>query len=161
MARKRLRQVKADLTVLSIFSPFVSFLGYLPETQSAESFTEPFTKPGLFLSIPCWITLRNLANLSIFSICFFRSWRTSFHSSAPEEAIHSTFPKTSLSLLLSMKHFTSASCVEERVGIVGNGCTLGPKTYPSFLRPNLRLASPGIHGKTRLSRSNTGSDTCV
>ena len=47
--------------------------------------------------------------------------------------------------------FTSASCVEERVGIVGNGCTLGPKSYPSSLRPNLRLAGPGIHGQTGLA----------
>ena len=44
--------------------------------------------------------------------------------------------------------FTSSSCVEEWVGIVGNGCTLGPKSYPSSLRPKLRLAGPGIHGQT-------------
>ena len=56
---------------------------------------------------------------------------------------------------------TSASCVEELVGIVGNGCTLGPKSYLSSLKPNLRLAGPGIHGQTGLARSDTGSDTCV
>ena len=37
-----------------------------------------------------------------------------------------------------------------------------PASYdPSFLRPNLRLAGPGIHGQTKLARSNTGSDTFV
>ena len=50
--------------------------------------------------------------------------------------------------------------VVERVGIVGNGCTLGPKSYPSSLRTNLRLAGPRIHRQTGLARSNTGSDTC-
>ena len=39
--------------------------------------------------------------------------------------------------------------------------TLGPKSYPSSLRPNLSLAGFGIHGQTGLARSNTGSDTCV
>ena len=56
---------------------------------------------------------------------------------------------------------TSASCIEERVGIVENGCTLGPKSHPSSRRPNLRLACPGIHGQAGLARSNTVSDTCV
>ena len=42
-----------------------------------------------------------------------------------------------------------------------NGCTLGLKSYPFSLRPNLRLAGPGIHGQTGLDRSNTGFDTCV
>ena len=57
--------------------------------------------------------------------------------------------------------FTSASCVEKRVGIIGNECTLGPKSYPISMRPNLRLAGPGIYGQTKLARSNTGSDTRV
>ena len=57
--------------------------------------------------------------------------------------------------------FTSASCVEERVGIVRNGCTLGPQSYCSSLRPNLRLAGPGIHRRTGLARGNTDFDVCV
>ena len=61
----------------------------------------------------------------------------------------------------SINHFTSALCAEERVGIVENGYNLGSKFYPSFLRPNLRLAGPGIHGQTGYARSKTGSDTCV
>ena len=51
--------------------------------------------------------------------------------------------------------FTSASCIEEWVD------TLGLKSYPSSLRPNLSLAYPGIHGQNGLARSNTGSETCV
>ena len=65
------------------------------------------------------------------------------------------FPVKSINL------FTSASCVEERVGIAKNGCALGPKSYPSSLTPNLHLAGPGIHGQTGLAQSNKGSDTCV
>ena len=42
------------------------------------------------------------------------------------------------------KHFTNASCVEEWVGIFENGYTLVPHSYPISLRPNLRLAGPGI-----------------
>ena len=57
--------------------------------------------------------------------------------------------------------FTSASCVEERVGVVRNGCILGLKSYPSSLRPNLRLAGPEKHGRTRLDQGNTNSDVCV
>ena len=59
------------------------------------------------------------------------------------------------------KLFTSASCVEERVGIVGNGYILRPHSYPSSLRPDLRLSGPRIHGRTRLARGNTDSDVCV
>ena len=49
----------------------------------------------------------------------------------------------------------------ERVGIVGNGFTLGPESYPSSLRPNIRSPGPGIHGQTGLARINAGSLTCV
>ena len=126
---------------------------------SVASFTESLTKPVLFLSIPCWITLRALANFSISSFCSFRSWRTSSHPSAPGEAPKSTFP--TIFSFFSINLFTSASSVEERVEIVGNGCTLGPKSYPSSLRSDLRLAGPGIHGHTGLARGNRGSDTCV
>ena len=126
---------------------------------SVVSFTLSLTWPGLFFSTPCWIMLRALANFSIFSFCSLWSWRTSFHRSAPGEAPKSTFP--TVFKFASINLFTSASCVEERVGIVGNRCTLGPKTYPSSLRPNLRLAGPGILGQTGLARSNTCSDTCV
>ena len=81
------------------------------------------------------------------------------HPPAPKDA------SISLCQLLlfkfSINHITSASCVEERVRIVKNGCTLRPKSYPSSLRTNLRLAGPGIHGQSRIARSNTGSDTCV
>ena len=179
------------------FSSFVSFLGYLPETQSAvsgrypsflrrdsrffwistplssrhlwvlsillntseASFTLSFTWPGLFLRISCWMTLKALDNVSIFSLCSLRSWRTSFYPSAPGEAPKSTF--LTVFTLESIHLFTSTSRVEERVGIVGNGCTLGQKSYPSSLRPNLRLAGPGIHRQTGLARSHTGSDTYV
>ena len=83
----------------------------------------------------------------------------SFHPSAPEEVSKSDF--LTFFTLRSINSFTSESYVEERVGIVDNGCTLGPKSHPSSLRPSLRLAGPGIHGQTRVARSNTGSDTCV
>ena len=114
---------------------------------------------GLFLSISCCMMLRALANLSIFSFCSFRSWRTSLHPSASGEAPKYTFPIVFSKV--SIKFFTSASYVEERVGIVGNECILGPKSYPSSLRPNLRLDGHRIHGQTGLPRSHTGSDTCV
>ena len=131
------------------------FWGIFPGRRA--SFTLSFRWPGLFLSIPCWMTLRALASFYIFSLCSFRSWMLSFYPSAPEEAPKFTFPT-----VLSVKYgFTSVSCVEERVGIVENGCTLGPKSYPSSLRLNLRLAGPGIHRQTGVALSNTGSDTCV
>ena len=75
------------------------------------------------------------------------------------EAPKSTF--LTVFTLESIHLFTSTSRVEERVGIVGNGCTLGLESYPSSLRPNLRLAGPGIHGQTGLARSHTGSDTSL
>ena len=131
----------------------------IPLNTSIDSLTLSFTWPGLFLSIPCWMTLRALANFSIFSLCFLWSWGTFFHLTAPGEAPKSTFP-TVLSIK-SINLFTSASCVEERVGIVENWCTFGLKSYPSSLRTKLRLAGPGIHGQTGLVRSNTGSNTCV
>ena len=59
---------------------------------SADSFTLSVTCPGLFLSIPCWTILRALANTSIFLLCSLKSWRTSFHLSAPGEAPESIFP---------------------------------------------------------------------
>ena len=38
----------------------------------------------------------------------------------------------------------------------------GPGRFLHFRAlPNLRLAGPGIHGRTGLARSNTGFDTCV
>ena len=48
-----------------------------------------------------------------------------------------------------------------RFGIVKNGCTLGPKSYPSSVKPELRLAGTRIHAQTGLARSNTGFNTCV
>ena len=81
------------------------------------------------------------------------------HPPAPEGASIFSFPH--LFFKLSMNCFTNASCVEERVGVVRNVCTLGPKSYPSSLRPNLPLAGPGIHEETGIARSNTGSNTCV
>ena len=105
------------------------------------------------------MTLRALANFSIFSLFSLKNWRTSFHPSASEKAPESTFPTVFKFKAINL--FTSASCVEERVEIVGNGCTLGLKCYPSSLRSNLRLSGPRIHGQTGLARSNTGSDTCI
>ena len=55
----------------------------IPLNTSVAALALSLTCPGLFLSIPCWITLRALANFSIFTLCSFRSWRTSFHPSAP------------------------------------------------------------------------------
>ena len=83
----------------------------------------------------------------------------SFHPPAPEQAAKLTFPR--VFIFKSIIFFTSGSCVEERVRIVGNGCTLGPKSYPSSLRPKLCLVRSGIHGQTGFARSDTGSDTCV
>ena len=51
--------------------------------------------------------------------------------------------------------------VERIVEIVGNGCTLGPQSYPSSLKSNLRSARLGIHGRTRLAQGNTDSDACI
>ena len=84
---------------------------------------------------------------------------TFFYSSASDEAPKSDF--ATVILFKSIKNSTSASCAEERVGTAGNRCTLGPKSYPSSLRPNLHLAGPGIHGQAGLARSNTGSDSCA
>ena len=131
----------------------------IPLNTSLASFTLSVAWRGLFPSIPCCMMLWALAKLFIFSFYSFRSWRTPFHPSAPEEAVKSTF--STVFVFTSIHFFTSASCVDERVGIVWNGCTLGPKSCPSSLRPDLRLAGPGIHGHTGLTRSNTGSDTCV
>ena len=55
----------------------------IPLNTSVASQTLSLTWPGLFLGIPCWITLRALFNFSIFTLCSFRSWRTSFHPSTP------------------------------------------------------------------------------
>ena len=98
-------------------------------------------------------------SFSIFSLCCFRRWRRTLHPPAPKGASISLFPL--LFVKLSINRFTSASCVERRVGVVRNGCTLGPKSYPSSRRPNLRLADSRIHGQIGLAWSNTGSDTCV
>ena len=93
----------------------------------------PFWGPGG--SPPSWFF-----RFFIFSFCSLRNWRTSFHPSAPGEESKSTFPTVLSNKSINL--FTSASSVEGRVGIVGNGCTLGPKSYHSSLRPNLRLAGP-------------------
>ena len=85
----------------------------------------------------------------VISLCCFTSWSMSFNPSSPGRCLYTLFI------------FNSASCVEERVGIVGNGYTLGPQSYPSSLRPNLRLDGPGIHGRTGLARDNTDCDVCV
>ena len=74
-------------------------------------------------------------------------------------AADSLFPKDFF--WLSIHYFTSASCVDEQVGILGNGCTLGPQSYPAFPRPNLLAASPGIHWRIRLAHGNADSDVCV
>ena len=131
----------------------------IPLNTSVASFTLYLTWPGLFLSIPCWTTLRALANFSIFfyapSGAEGRTSITQLLEKHPSPLSPQVFPSNTLIL------FTSALCVEERVGIVGNGCALGPKSYPSSLRPYLCLAGPGIHRQTGLARSNTDSDTCV
>ena len=79
----------------------------------------------VFWRIQSWITLRAKPSFSIFSLCFFRSWRMSFNPH------------------------------------VEKGYTFEPQSYPSSLRLNLRLASPGIHGRTGLAWGNTDSDVCV
>ena len=128
----------------------------IPLNTSVALFTLSSTWPRLFLSIPYWMTLRALAKFSSFLLCSLRSWRTSFHPKS-----HPSPLSPQLLILNPYIFVTSASCVEERVGIVRNGCTLGPESYSSSLKPNLRLAGPGIHGRTWLARTNTSCDTCV
>ena len=55
----------------------------IPLTTSVASFTLSLTWPGLFLSIPCWMTLRALANFSIFLVCSLRSWRKAYRMVYP------------------------------------------------------------------------------
>ena len=55
----------------------------IPLNTFVALFSLSCTWPGLLLSIPCWMTLRALANFSIFSLCSIRSWRTFFHPSIP------------------------------------------------------------------------------
>ena len=61
----------------------------------------------------------------------------------------------------SINHFISASCVKQRVRIVGNGCTLRSRSYLNSLRSKHHLACPERHGRTGLARGNTDSDKCV
>ena len=72
---------------------------------------------------------------------------------------HSLFHK--FFFTFSINKFTSALGVEEQVRVVGYGYNLGPQSYLSSLRPNLRLASPRIHGWIRLVRGNTDYDVCI
>ena len=119
-----------------------------PPNISLALSTLSLTWPVLFFSIPCWIKLRALANFSIFSFCSLRSWRMSLQPTPPKETLDFLFLKV-LSWI-SMNNFTSASCVEKLVGIVGNGYTLAPQSYSSSLRSNLCLADPGIQGRAGL-----------
>ena len=107
-------------------------------------------------SVEAWLLDASFPLLEVF-MAFYGCW--AFHPQHLSDLICTVCNMARV--FKSINFFTSALCVEERVGIVGNGCTLGPKSYPSSLRPNLRLAGPGIHGQTGLARSNTGSDTCV
>ena len=77
----------------------------------------------------------------------------SFHPSDPRGATEPSFSLIlflPFSLVISVTQCTSASCAEERVGIVGNGCTLGTKSHPSSLTQSRRrcLGQPAIpvHG---------------
>ena len=80
---------------------------------SVSSLTLSFTCPGLFLSITCWITLRALANFSIFTFCSFRSWRTSFHPSASGEVCEcASSAFASSSPFLYMEFILIATCLK-------------------------------------------------
>ena len=118
----------------------------IPPNTSAASFTESFTKPGLFLSIPFCITLRALASFSIFSFCSFRSWRTSFHPSAPEGAPKSSFP--------TFLNFFSINLFYQRIVRRGAGRNSWERVYPrTEVLPQFPEAQPP------LSRSrNTRTD---
>ena len=83
----------------------------------------------------------------------------SFNPLSPERISHSLL--TMFLFLFSLGSFTSASCVWKRVGIVGNGYTFEPQSYPSSLRHNLCSAGPGINGWTGLARGNADSEVCV
>ena len=126
---------------------------------SAASPTLNLTGTGVFLSHLSWITFRAMPNLSIFSLCSFRSWRMSFNLPYSERATHFLFLVGIF--CLSISQFTSESCVKERVRIVRKGCTLGPQSYPCSLKHNLCLAGPEIHGRTGLVSDNTDSDACL
>ena len=73
---------------------------------SLASLTLSLTWPGLFLSIPCWMTLRALANFSDYLFCSLRSWRTSFHPSASGEA-----PKSLSAAVVPGVDAKTAACV--------------------------------------------------
>ena len=159
-AYTRMQSEKVEIAVIihPIFQ--LTFVSVKEAAQNLSSlWTLVLTVIGVFWRISSWITLRCKPSLSIFSLCSFRSWWMSFNPSSPERVSHSLFPF--FSFWESINIFTSASCVEERVGIVGNGYTLGPQFCPSSLRPNLRLTGPRIHGWTGLARGNTTSDFCA
>ena len=107
-----------------------------------------------------WFILRAIPNFSIFCLCSFRSSRTFFNPSSLEKAGHTVLPKDLFSDIF-LNRFTSAPHVEERVKIVENECTLGPQSYPSSLRPNLRLSGPGIPCRTGHAQGNTNSVVCI
>ena len=71
---------------------------------------------------------------------------------SPGQFVHffALLPQELKDVLPSLSSWRSTLCLHTR-----------PKSYPSSLRPNLRLAVPRIYGLTGLTRSNTGSDTCV
>ena len=92
-----------------------------------------------------------------------RSWRTSFHPSALGwTQVHS--PHRFQLWIHKFVHQRIVRLYARSVGADRNSWERvypRPKSYSSSLRPNLRLAGPGIHGQIRLAWSNTGSDTCV
>ena len=57
--------------------------------------------------------------------------------------------------------FSSAACAGGWAEIVGNGYTRGWLSYPSSLRPNSRLTSLGIRGRTWPAPNNVDSDFSV
>ena len=65
-----------DSSLFSISTPLSSrhlWVLSIPLNTSVASLTLSLTWPGLFVSMPYWITLRALGNFSIFLLCSFRS----------------------------------------------------------------------------------------
>ena len=123
----------------------------------AASPTLDLTVTGVFLSIPSWVTFTAIPNFPVFLLCSFRSWKIISNPLSPERASHSVLPKDFF-IEISINPLISVSSVEERVGIVGNECTLGLHSYPSSLVPNLHLAGPGIHERTGSASLLHGSE---
>ena len=144
------KNVTEGLQWIDFYQKYVNMSDTVHSKTSAASPTLVLMVIRVFWRIPSWITSRAKPSSSTFLLCFFRSWRISFNLPKESRSLHFPCFFACFFVFLSMNSFTSASCVEKRVGIVGNGYTLGPLTYLSSLRSNLDLAGSGIHGRRNL-----------